>query len=127
MAGHWSRFEEKFVLNFERKRRAEVDRSDLVNDVEWTSKEKGDGTGYDIRSFEGGTGKPCYIDVKTTNSGKYQPLMISANEVSFSDEFSEQFALYRVFEFSRSPLIYGLNAAVAHHVDLAPALYRASF
>jgi hypothetical protein len=117
---------EEFVLGFERRRLDEVGRADLIPDVEWTSQDKGDGTGYDIRSFRDNTDEPLYVEVKTTNSGKYQPFMISSNEVSFSDENSENFALYRVFEFSRSPKLYMLKGAVASHVDLSPAVFRAS-
>ncbi len=117
---------EEFVVNFERKRLAEIGREDLIGDVEWTSKEKGDGTGYDIRSFQDDTDEPYYIEVKTTNSGMHQPFMISANEVSFSNEFSEHFALYRVFEFSRSPMLFVLEGSVANRVDLTPTMYRAS-
>lgn len=118
---------EEFVLKFERRRLSEVGRDDLVNEVEWTSKERGDGTGYDIRSFEGNTDEVRYIEVKTTNAGKYQPFMISANELSFSDEFSEQFALFRLFDFAISPKMFVLNGCVADHVDLAPTTYRATY
>lgn len=118
---------EEFVLEFERRRLAEIGRDDLVDDVEWTSKEKGDGTGYDIRSFQDDTDEPCFIEVKTTNSGKYQPFLISSNEVSFSDEFADQFALYRVFEFARSPLMFILDGSVSGHVDLQPTMYRATY
>lgn len=124
---HLGALGEEFVVNFERKRLAEVGREDLINDVEWTSKERGDGTGYDIRSFQDATDEPFYIEVKTTNSGKYQPFMISRGEVSFSDEFADQFSLYRVFEFSRQPFMFILEGPVAAHVDLSATTFRASF
>jgi hypothetical protein len=118
---------EKFVLEFERMRLAEIGRDDLVRDIEWTSKEKGDGTGYDIRSFQDDTDKPYFIEVKTTNSGKYQPFMISANEVAFSDKHLDEFALYRVFEFSRSPHLFILDGAVSNHVNLNASVFQATF
>ena len=118
---------EEFVVNFERRRLAEIGREDLVDDVEWTSKERGDGTGYDIRSFQDDTDQPIYIEVKTTNSGKYQPFLISANEVSFSVENADQFALYRVFEFSRSPAMFMLEGPVDRHVDLIPTMFRSVY
>ena len=118
---------EEFVLELERRRLAEIGRDDLIGDVEWTSKEKGDGTGYDIRSFKGHTDEPCFIEVKTTNSGKYQPFLISRNEVSFSDEFADQFALYRVFDFSRSPNVFILHGEIGRHVHLYASVFRASF
>jgi len=118
---------EEFVIDFEKKRLAELGRDDLIDDVEWTSKEKGDGTGYDVRSFQSGTDEPLYIEVKTTNSGKYQPFMVSTNEVAFSDEFQEQFSLYRVFEFARSPKLFTLHGHIKDHVDLTPTTFRANF
>ncbi len=99
----------------------------MAKDVEWTSKVRGDGTGYDIRSFSSGTEEPLFIEVKTTNSGKYQPFMVSANEVAFSSEYANQYSLYRVFDFARSPALFILNGAVNDFVDLAPTMYRASF
>ena len=118
---------EEFVLELERRRLAEADREDLVADVEWTSKVQGDGAGYDLRSFKGETDEPLYIEVKTTNSGKYQPFMMSAGEVSFSHEHADQFAIYRVFEFSKSPNIFILNGAVSDHVYLNASVFRATF
>ena len=44
---------EEFVLAVEKARLASLGREDLIQEIEWTSKEKGDGAGYDIRSFEG--------------------------------------------------------------------------
>lgn len=118
---------EEFVLELERMRLADIDRQDLVADVEWTSKVRGDGAGYDLRSFKGETDEPLYIEVKTTNSGKYQPFMMSAGEVSFSHEHADRFAIYRVFEFSKTPSIFILNGAVSDHVHLNASVFRATF
>ena len=43
---------EEFVLEFEHKRLHEVGRRDLLPRIEWTSRDRGDGAGYDIRSFD---------------------------------------------------------------------------
>ena len=118
---------EEFVLAVERQRLESVGRSDLAKEVEWTSEIKGDGTGYDIRSFSGGSEVPLFIEVKTTNSGKYQPFLLSQNELLFSEDHSEKFALYRVFEFSRRPQIFRLNGYIGSHVNLSATTYRASF
>jgi len=118
---------ESFVLEVEKHRLATAGRSDLVDRVEWTSKDRGDGTGYDLQSFEPMTGEPLYIEVKTTNSGKYQPFLISANEVRFSNEHADRFALYRVFDFSRNPNIFVLGGAIGEFVDLSPTVFRATF
>jgi hypothetical protein len=43
---------EKFVLDLEFRRLTDIGRPDLAAAVEWTSRDKGDGFGYDIRSFD---------------------------------------------------------------------------
>ena len=118
---------EEFVLHIERQRLAALGRADLAKDVEWTSAEKGDGAGYDIRSFSGKSDEPLFIEVKTTNSGKYQPFLISANEVMFSQKNADRFSLYRVFDFVRKPAVFRLNGYVSDHVDLSPTLFRAIY
>ena len=118
---------EAFIVKFEKVRLSELDRHDLVDDIEWTSKEKGDGTGYDIRSFNGNTDEEIFIEVKTTNSGKYQPFLISDNELQFSKEYPDHYSLYRVFQFGVSPLVFELKGPVEQHVDLAAKLFSASF
>lgn len=118
---------ERFVLEVERSRLLSLGRKDLINDLEWTSKERGDGAGYDIRSFEGGTDEERFIEVKTTNSGKYQPFLISRNEVEFSESFSDRYSLYRVFEFSKAPAIFDLRGRVSKHVHLDARLFSAEF
>ncbi len=62
-------------MRLERERLLELGRKDLVGDIQWTSKEMGDGAGYDIRSFQGQTDEELFSEVKTTNSGKYQQFL----------------------------------------------------
>ncbi len=118
---------EKFVLNVEKARLLSFGRDDLIEEIEWTSQVKGDGTGYDIRSFKGETDEELFIEVKTTNAGKYQPFFITNNEINYSESFAEKYALYRVFEFSYSPNIFTLNGKLEEHVNLVPELYKATF
>ena len=69
-----------------------------------------------------------FIEVKTTNSGKYQPFYISQNEVEFSREFNQQYSLYRVYDFrKRERRLYRMPGFVEDHVSLNPILYRAGF
>ena len=81
---------EEFALQFERNRLTFMNRDDLAREVEWTSKERGDGAGYDIRSFDPENDKELFIEVKTSNCGKYQPFYISENEVAFSKDYLER-------------------------------------
>ncbi len=117
---------EKFVLEYEKFRLRHRGRDDLLSDVEWTSKEHGDGVGYDIRSFDGETDNELFIEVKTTNSGMYQPFLITQNEVDFSEKQESKYALYRLFSFSRDPRMFSLRGCIKQHVALAPQLYKAS-
>jgi hypothetical protein len=116
---------EQFVLEFERFRMQQADREDLISEIEWTSQERGDGTGYDIRSFRPEFDQELFIEVKTTNGGKYQPFFISQNEVAFSQARADAFSLYRVFEFRRAPKLFVLEGDLAGQVQLSPQVYRA--
>ena len=124
---------ERFVLEFEKFHLRRAGRDDLANEVEWSSKEQGDGLGYDVRSFPIGDDgvareEEMFIEVKTTNSGKYQPFYISQNEVDFSREFRQQYNLYRVYDFRKSgPRLYRMPGQVEDHVRLNPVLYQAGF
>lgn len=118
---------EEFVLEFEKQRLAELGRKDLAKKIEWTSQEKGDGAGFDIQSYQGPEGEELFIEVKTTNSGKYQPFFITDNEVAFSEDYSTQYSLYRVFEYRQQPRIFTLAGSIRDHVRLAARQYRASF
>lgn len=117
---------EQFVLDFEKHRMRQAGRADLVSEIEWTSQERGDGAGYDIRSFRPDEDKELFIEVKTTNGGKYQPFLISQNEVAFSQERAEDYALYRVFTFRTCPRIYVLEGMLSGQVKLVPKIFSAS-
>jgi len=118
---------EEYILAVEKARLASLGRIDLVKDIEWTSKEKGDGAGYDIRSFEGKTDEELFIEVKTTNSGMYQPFLITRNELLFSEANVERYALYRLFDFADKPAVFSLKGRIASHVQLEPRVYSAGF
>ena len=118
---------ESFVMKYERHRMEQCGRSDLVDEIEWTSKERGDGAGFDIRSFDPFKDEELFIEVKTTNSGKHQPFMISENEVAFSKDRSDHYALYRVFQFKKGPRLFNLFGRVDEHVRLVPRVYKAEF
>jgi len=118
---------EKFVLRMEKQRLIAEGRPDLAADVEWSSERRGDGLGYDIRSFDALGDQERFLEVKATKSGKYQPFFISENERSFSNEFSEAFRLYRVYDFGLASRFFILPGAIEQHVHLMPQSYRARF
>ena len=118
---------EEFVLAYEQYRLAQTGRTDLAKEVVWTAKEQGDGAGYDIRSFDEKHDTERFIEVKTTNSGKYQPFLITNNEVTFSASRADSYFLYRVFNFRSHPKLFLLPGNIQQYVNLSPRLYRASF
>jgi hypothetical protein len=118
---------ETFVLKFEQNRMRLAGREDLIGEIEWVSKEKGDGAGYDIRSFMPERDEELFIEVKTTNSGKFQPFYVSDNELAFSNEHMSNYALYRVFQLKHSPKLFMLPGELNKYVHLFPHSYRASF
>ena len=118
---------EEFALQFEKNRLIFLNRDDLAKEVEWTSKEKGDGAGFDIRSFNPENEKELYIEVKTSNCGKYQPFYISENEVAFSKLNSKQYSLYRVFNFKKAPKLFMLPGDISQNVQLVANTYKANF
>lgn len=118
---------EELVVAYEKHRLQQAGRIDLAKEVEWTSKERGDGAGYDIRSFDETRNAERFIEVKTTNSGKYQPFLITDNEVTFSASRADRYFLYRVFDFRKQPRIFLLPGDISQYVNLAARTYRASF
>lgn len=82
--------------------------------------------GYDVLSFES-NGKERFIEVKTTSFGKDTPFFVSRNELAFSKTASEQFHLYRLFEFRRQPRLFAIAGEISQHCFLDPVTYRASF
>lgn len=112
-------FDEKFRL-------AAVGRSDLARKVEWTSEERGDGAGYDIRSFYP-DGKERLLEVKTTVGHQRTPFYMSSNELEFSGERPEAFRLVRLYQFTQVPRSFELLPPLNESVILKPTNYRASF
>ncbi len=118
---------EALVFDLEKQRLVAEGREDLAKEVEWSSRDQGDGLGYDIRSFDAMRDEERFLEVKATQSGKYQPFFISENERAFSNEYAAAFQLYRLYTFGVSPRLFILHGAVEHHVQLLPTHYQARF
>jgi len=119
---------EELVVNLEKGRLIDEGRSDLAQRIERISLTQGDGAGYDILSILSfdADGAERYIEVKTTNQGKLSGFLVTANEVSFSEEFSESFYLYRVFSASTQPRVFVLKGSL-RQLSLEPSQFRAAF
>lgn len=117
---------EEFVLLFEHWRLIQLGQPVLADKVEHVSSSQGDGLGYDVLSFEA-DGKERLIEVKTTTFGRDTPFFVSRGELQLSRTAADQFHLYRLFEFRKSPRLFDLNGPLDQHCLLDPVSFRASF
>lgn len=117
---------EELVIKFEKARLISLNLEKFADRIEHVSVEKGDGAGFDIRSFDV-SGKDLFIEVKTTRFRKEAPFFISSNEVSFSRSKADNYALYRVYRLTKSPKLFALRGDVSKHCHLSPTIYRGSF
>lgn len=117
---------EELVLEHERIRLLTAGRNDLERKLEWTSEVRGDGAGYDIRSFEL-DGTERLIEVKTTNGSALTPFFLSENERAFSEERPDAFRVMRLHDFRDKPAAFELIPPLGQWVKLMPTNYRASF
>lgn len=115
---------EAWVVGYERTRLEDESRPDLVAKIDWVSNRCGDGTGYDILSYEPDE-VARFIEVKTTNGSPFTPFIVSQNELEFSEEAEDAFCLYRVFDFSQAPRLFILRGPLTASVHLEALDYRA--
>ncbi len=116
---------EELVFMHEQKQLAACGRADLARKVEWTSEVRGDGAGYDIRSFDQ-DGEERLIEVKTTNGPAKTPFFISENERAFSEERPDAFRLLRLYSFIEKPSAFELQPPLTESLLLRAANYRAN-
>ncbi len=117
---------EQFVLDLEKYRLLKAGRDDLAQKVLWASREIGDGLGFDIISFDETDDSERMLEVKATGQSKFSRFYVTSNEVRCSEDIPQQYQLFRVFDFARSPRLYILHGSLREHCQLEPVLYRAS-
>jgi hypothetical protein len=117
---------EERALIHERTILRDCGRDDLARRVRWVSEEDGDGTGYDIASFDP-DGRERLIEVKTTNGWERTPFFISRNELAVADERRAEWRLLRLWDFSREPKAFELHPPLDAHVSLTAQTFQASF
>lgn len=116
---------ERAVVELERRALREMGLDRLARQVEHVSQTQGDGLGFDVLSFSPKGGEK-YIEVKTTRKQKEFPFLVTRNEVDFSVEATDQFHLYRVFDFGRQTGgIFDMQGALAATCTLSPTVYVA--
>lgn len=117
---------ELFVLNYEKWTLIQNGKEILAEQVKWISKEEGDGAGFDILSkHENGTDK--YIEVKTTKLGKETPFFFSRNELGFSQQHSEKYHLFRLYDFESKARLFTLVGSLDAVCHSSPVLYKGYF
>jgi uncharacterized protein DUF3883 len=117
---------EEFVVDYERWRLIREGKHNLADKIEWVSKEKGDGMGYDILS-KNNNGTDRFIEVKTTKLCKETPIYLSRNELRFASLKVKDFFLYRVFNFNESPRISIKQGEYESFCQLQPQTFRGFF
>jgi len=117
---------EERVLKHERDTLTAAGREDLAQQIRWVSEEDGDGAGYDIASFDA-DGRQRLIEVKTTNGWERTPFHISRNELAVADERREEWCLFRLWNFARTPKAFELRPPLDAHVSLTATSFQASF
>ena len=116
---------EEYILEYERSYLQRSGRSDLAAKVVWTSKEEGDGAGYDIASFEP-NGNEKLLEVKTTNGWDRTPFHITRNELAVADRNRETWQLIRLWNFVREPKAFAIRPPLEAHLSLTPSSFLAS-
>jgi len=96
---------EELVFNYEIWRLSMLGKESLSKKVEWTSEEKGDGAGYDIKSYNA-DGTDRFIEVKTTKLSNTTPIFFSRNELEVSQELGSAYNLCRVSRLTRKPRMF---------------------
>lgn len=117
---------EERVFHHERARLIAHDRPDLARRIEWTSQERGDGTGYDIRSFDP-TGAERLIEVKATRGGPTTPFYLTRTEREVSQERPDHWRLYRLHDLSAAAGLFILPPPLEASVTLEAEAWKAHF
>lgn len=115
---------ELWVVNYEKERLLKLNLD--PNRVEHSSKERGDGCGYDVLSLEDDGETLRYIEVKTTAGDISQPLFFTDNELRFSIDKKKHYYLYRVYNFKSADKRADLTIVKAglDELNAEPVSYR---
>ena len=120
------RLGEHHVLHHERAYLIAHDRPDLARKIEWTSQERGDGAGYDIRSFDP-AGRERLIEVKATRGGPATDFFLTRTEREVATERPDAWRLYRLHDLSAAPGLFVLPPPLEASVTLEAETWRAGF
>ena len=77
-------------------------------------------------SFDDADESEKLVEVKTTALGKFHPFYVTANKVRCSEDMAEEFHLFGVFDFARTPRVYILTGSPGKNCRLEATVYRAT-
>ena len=117
---------EHHVFHHERAYLIAHDRPDLARKIEWTSQERGDGAGYDIRSFDP-AGRERLIEVKATRGGPATDFFLTRTEREVATERPDAWRLYRLHDLAAAPGLFQLKPPLEAAVTLTAETWRAAF
>lgn len=115
---------EEYIYLREQRRLSDAGLPDLAKKVEWTADERGDGVGYDIRSFDT-SGAERLIEVKTTNGARTTDFFLSRTEHELSLERPDAWRLFRLHSFNKAPGLFILPPPLTDSVNLRIESWRA--
>jgi len=115
---------EEYVMRFERARLISEGQEKLASEVKHIALEQGDGSGFDILSFEN-TGQERLIEVKTTSFGSRAPFFVTRNELEASKREFQRYYLYRVFGFRHQPKLFYKKGSLEQSFELDSTEYLA--
>lgn len=114
---------EELVMEYEKWHLIGSGKEKFAEQIRWVSKEEGDGAGFDILSKHL-NGKDKYIEVKTTKLGKETPFYFSRNELDFSQQYSDFYHLYRLFNFEDDAKMFIRNGGLDAICHVTPINFR---
>lgn len=116
---------ELWVMKYENEKLQKANRPDLVSKIKHTAKDEGDGTGFDIQSFDI-NGNKIFIEVKTTKGDKNSSFFISRNELERSKIEKNNYYLYRLYNYDEKKDIANLLIIKGELTNLCefPIVYK---
>lgn len=90
---------ELWVMKYEIEKLQNAKKYNLVNQIKHTSKDEGDGTGFDIQSFDN-NGNKIFIEVKTTKGRQNSTFFVTRNELERSKVEKNNYYLYRLYNYN---------------------------
>lgn len=120
------RIGEEYIFNLERKRLTDAGLPKLAEQVEWTARDKGDGVGYDIKSFNG-AGEERLLEVKSTTGNDRTPFFITKAEYEVAERNPASWRLVRLFDLNKQPTFFRIKPPLVDRLNLSIDTWRADF